>query len=376
MATESKAPPKVRLEQINSLSHEAVGTWLRANTPYYPGSDELNAKHIMAHAYLKMGLLDVRDVPHVNIFTDSQRLGPGPLWRHMDSIDSRNIDLAAVQAALATLQGEELVLYYVCRFLSHLGQTSWHLTGYEDGDVDWTAEVHRDIKLQGQALIADLHMGLEGVELGGVSWPGENYYNEGNGIQYVSLEDLWYRILRAPQGVIEGYHMMQIFLAWSKATQADEKAMAEYKEKFPVCVEPTVAGLIAGVSDSLYAHLHRGLIRLPDIAQAYLRYVDRVLMNYRVHGIATLRPSDLLEGDAIFSRVGGTILPAVSRTGLPTAVAIQGLVDTYLVKVPTDADILRRIIALAESRGFGGYPVPPWPPVRLETYPLFSTYGL
>ena len=359
-AAETKVVPKITLEQIDALSYDAAMKWLQANTPYYPDSAIMTSKHFMTQAYLKMGMLDPRDVPYANIFHDSE--GRVPLWRMMQFMEPRNLKLSEVQAAIATLEGEELVLYYVYRFLSHLGQTEWHLMGYEDGSgvprpnedgvIEWGDSMIPEAKLQGLSLLVDLEIGHD--RLGLPNWFYETYHNEGNGMQYPSLPDLWYRILRAPQGVVDGYHKMRFFQAWTKATD-------ETGKNHPAGARPTVAALIAGVSDSLHAHLQRRLIQLPSYAQDYLQYVDRVLMNYRYYGVVGLRSSDLQEGDAVFSRVDGPILPTLSRKGLPTAAAMVGLIDSYLVKVPTDAIILQRLLAAAESEGQGGYPVPPWP---------------
>jgi len=215
----------------------------------------------------------------------------------------------------------------------------------------WFKSVTPELRLAGLNLLADLHNGIripscdswaEDEFKGDCECSDEGKNGELGGLY--KLGQLWSCILQSSQGSVKAYSMMRSYYSWLRSLNDNPTEL--YHEQLRHN-GTTAKGLLTDISDSLQAHLQRGLVQLPQPGQAYLEYVNRVLLNYRYYGTIGLRPSDLSEGDAVFSRVGSSILAALSRkAGLPTATAIQGLIDEYLVKVPSDSIILQRLATL------------------------------
>ena len=363
--------------------------WLEQHAPdaSYDPRDENEIKQTILTAYNQKGQLDPRDVPYARIYSRASYPGVS-LSSLIKGLPITELDVKEVTAAVAGLQGEELMVYQTYRFLSCLYQTEafflrvgdWTLhtaytlpppreltedaKGVEDPTaplepLQWDPQVTEERKLQGLGLMADLTLGLHNLR----SFHGTtDYIGDGHNVPVSgSLSQLWYKILRSPQSILAGYKDMLLLYRKIQNPEAAE-LHKEFQLEYPGTVDLSITAFLSGVSDSLHSHLERNLVQLPTFAQAYLQYIDRLLMNYRYYGTVGLRVSDLSEGDAVFSRVGGSVLPTLSHRGLSTAAAMQGLVDSYLIKVPTDAEIMTRIVALAESQGHGGV-MRPWPPV-------------
>ena len=362
------ATPKVTLAQIHALTEEQVTANLAQRGLLPPMSIWRTnvGKSDILQAYAKAGMVDPRDLPFVDIYKGATN---EPLWELL--FPQQRSELKGLEAAMAALQPEEKAVFIACRFLLHLGQTGWYhqeylmdgpdYTGPEPAatiiDADgkeiaapdqhpqvnqWNPTVTAERKLAGLELLADLELGSRSPIF--PDWANESLTDdEGKAVQVLDLAKLWHRILAQKKTQSDAYRLMKAYYAWWIELRGDAEALRLYKVHYPNINDFTASGFIAGISDSLYAHLQRGLVQLPQPGQAYLEYVNRVLMNYRVHGVTGLRVSDLSEGDAVFSRVGGTILPALSKRGLPTATTMQGLVDAYLVKVPTDEVVMQRL---------------------------------
>ena len=314
--------------------------------------------------FISLARLDPRDLPLAAAFNSETRYVWPPLPQLIRGVDINKMKLDQVEPAISLLRGEEVAMFIVCRFLSHLDQTSQYFNqskpiyelppprptvrGPNGGfivdstlqGIIWSEHATPEMKLQGLALLVDLEMSLIG-HMGRWRSFRVRHETEVKG----TLGETWKKVLNSPDGTKEGYKMLRVFYDRFDSINSDFRHLVE--TAYPGSIEPTPAGLIVGVSNILQAYLSQDLVQLPPSAQTYLGYVNRVLLNYRAYGTAGLRGSNLMEGDPVFSRADTSILPVISKMGLPTPTVTAGLIDSYLAKVPTDAIIMQRLAKLA-----------------------------
>ena len=357
------------LAQIHALSKEEV----KQIVHQHQLKGEGGPWHLVAQAYAERGGLVAEDVPFAGFLKGYN--GPSPsspgLWMYISGTLPPEA-VPQISALSRGLQGEQLVAYLAIRLMYHLGSTLHYRReeqevlffsieqerpvvqndagGYELEDpyeevpgIEWYPEATEERKVSdGLSLAADLAMGT-------YVGPLENDFFErtysvnGDVVHRDTLGEMWNIVLQDAALAANAYRDLRASMDYIEHLKTHPHHLTRQQLAYPASIGLTsLRELIDGVSDSLYAHLQRNLVRLPQPGQAYLEYVNRVLMNYRIYGVAGLRPSDLLDGDAVFRPVGGPLLPAVNKTGL-LPVGVRQMVDEYLVKVPTDATILQRL---------------------------------
>jgi len=321
-------------------------------------------RHLLMRAYAYSGQLAIADRPFINLYARNIRGGAhrSDLSRLLPYYTVSTEDRVHVGPAVALLEGEELAMYLAIRLLFHLGaalnqnKKAGQLRRYllpeprrldrqgdtlvpldPPGEIQWLDEVTPEFKKSsGLGLLADLELGLPISALHNwKSYPSNSVLTPVESWRHAlgdaAIQDAAYVTYRACK------------FSFEKEAKKDQ---TWYNMQHPGAVQHNARALIDGISDTLHAYLARDLIHLPQPGQAYLEYVNRVLLNYRYYGVVGLRASDLLEGDAVFSRVGGAVLPAVSRHSLPIVGTVKDMIDTYLVKIPSDEVILQRLIRL------------------------------
>ena len=363
------------LAQIVALPEEEVDRLVKE----YELEGDGMPRQLLLSAYAQRGMLVPEDMPFARFPGDDEDdidLEGAPLWHYMSESGSTE-GAKYVPPLVAALKGEQLAAYMSIRLLLHLDSTmhyrvedektkfytlpeprrvvtvagvqQLHDPNEEVGEIEWDAHISNEQKVAtGLGLMADLELGCKvgplRDKIGEVLYGNETV----EVVHRASLGEMWRVVLQDPALDATAYKTMRACMAYIDGVNTSPTVVEYLALANPGYIMTSIRALIDGISTSLHAHLQRALVRLPQPGQAYLEYVNRVLLNYRYYGVVGLRVSDLSEGDAVFKPIGGPILPAVNKTGL-LPLGVRQMVDDYLVKVPTDAIILQRLLTLPSS---------------------------
>jgi len=355
----AKASSKVTVEQIDALTDEQQRALL-TRVPL-----ELvqlrSIKDAILRAYRNAGMLDPADEIFASVFN-----GVSPTL-HKAMLNTYRQDSwfsPTIPAAIRAFDAERRIVYMAMRLVVQLGSmaqnhnlarsdrnfalprpravvfdsaTNQLVSVGPDQVVMLPPWVTEEMKVQGGInLLADLALVCPPYTTSAVV---DASFENGP----MSIDAAWRQVLADTNHSImkSAYVYTRAYFVHAKHVSGTEQL------EYPGSVVPSTGkALVEVVAGSIHAHLQRGLINLPEPGRSYLNYVLRCLQNYVYYGVAGLRPSDLQEGDAVFSAVGGSIIPAIGKRGLPTASAMLGLIDSYLVKVPDDEVVIQRLLKL------------------------------
>ena len=293
---------------------------------------DINDRVALMLAYSDAEALDYRDAPYV------ETIMTNPTEEFYVSVN-RNAHDPDLLDSLEGLEGEKLAVFMAMRLFIQLTTAMRQVWGpealaqayrrFEGHLVPGPVELPPGV---GFDLAADLTLACPPVFAYWRAGDSERIYPQ----QDPPYSSAWTTLLGNGQVETQAYTMMRsyyLYLAYrSRHTEG------------PTVVQPR--NLILGFAESITAHFQRGRLQLPPRATHYLQYVARVLLNYYHYGVVGLRPSDLLDGDAVFSPVLTDVGETLLQLRVPMAEVLKTLTLSYLERPPTDAEVLARLLAL------------------------------
>ena len=375
MAAMVALPATLTLQQIADftdaqLTALAQHPSIQSHIKGYAYDEIIGKRDAIFNAYIESKqLVPAADAMFGNIFSSGGKLHLA-LTHHSIFDHHLREHGEAIAVAAAQLNPEEKAVYLYMRLGLHLRRNVTNVLGEEtfdrvkvpeprevdlkDGEpvlsdpaeanlpppeIRWLRPVTPEVKAStGLGLLTDLALSCQPITN---RFLHKHYDNGKMSPQYAwlnALEDETY------SSTVGAYVMMRAYFATALHYQRHPVEGREQQLEYPGTLLPTTGkALIQEVVSAISAYQQQRLVELVEPGASYLNYVLRCLQNYIYYGVTGLRPSDLQEGDAVFSAVGGPILPSVSKTGLPTATAMAALIEGYLIKVPDDATILERL---------------------------------
>ena len=334
-----------------------------------PGHDY---RHDLLRAYIKTGLTYPGDA----IFQDGFALGSS-MYRVNRSVSMASIVgplVPQLKASIASFSPHEKAIYLFCRLGLQLRQTILRSYGVpllrtarlpmgrrtmmvagqpvlkwaEDADepleeLEWEPRATEELKANtGLGLLADLSL---------ISPYVTNDFmairRERDDMQDFSYS--WQEALEDDDHLLmaTAYAMTRIHDYYVRLYAADPIELAKFKLSNPGTIVPSAGkDLIHHATETLVAFQQRGLVKLPELGQTYLRYVTRCLQNYLYYDVTGLRPSDLTAGDQVFSPMSDNPLPLLRRGGLVRVPGVEEMLGTYISSMPSDEVIIQRLLSL------------------------------
>ena len=321
------ALPNVRLEQVltwteKQAHEESKKPAVRLTCWTLRSTTQGSIHYILLQAYLQNGQLDIRDRPLVGAFEGRTPRLKASIPYHLatytglkDISDTQR--KALMEPALNAMTSEEAAMFMIFRLCIQLEAV---VTSHCGKSLPAIMSETTLTKVGDVGLLIDLRKAIPGE----IFWRSSTTIGKEGPVQWRDcFVGQGYRV------ACRAYSLMRVYYL----------AIKSQKDSWYTLPVAAPQDLIQQVVEILKSG------SLPT-AEPYRQYILRCLQNHLHHGLTALRGVDLVKGDAIFCRFDTSVLPLLSKRGLPIATVAQSIVDSFLTEVPTDATIYQRLARL------------------------------